>query len=57
MPLEEIHGGLATAKTKEDGSITAAFERLGKGKHTYSAQPHTYAETCIECVKWVAKYL
>ena len=43
--VDEIRAGLATAKTGEDGSIMAMFERLGKGKRTYSARPHTYAET------------
>lgn len=28
-----------------DGSITAAFERTGKGRITYSHRPHTNAET------------
>lgn len=29
----------------KDGSITAAFERKGKGKVTYSHHPHTRQET------------
>jgi len=29
----------------QDGSITAAFERTGKGKVTYSHRQHTKAET------------
>ena len=29
----------------KDGSITAAFERTGKGKIVYSHRPHTNAET------------
>ena len=45
VTVDEIRGGLTTAKVQEDGSITAAFERQGKGKRTYSARPHTYIET------------
>lgn len=38
---------LADAVLK-DGSITAAFERQGKEKITYSHRPHTKAETrCV----------
>ena len=29
----------------KDGSITAAFERIGKGKVTYSHRQHTYTES------------
>ena len=36
--------GLKDAELK-DGSITAVFERTGKGKITYSHRPHTHAET------------
>jgi hypothetical protein len=31
--------------TIKDGSITAAFERTGKGKITYSHRQHTRTET------------
>jgi hypothetical protein len=37
--------GLAAAKTLTDGTITATFERTGKGKVTYSTKPLTYSET------------
>jgi hypothetical protein len=40
--VDNIWKGLATVKTQNDGSITAAFERQGKGQHTYSTCPHTY---------------
>jgi hypothetical protein len=29
----------------KDGSVTAAFERIGKGKVTYSHRQHTYTES------------
>ncbi len=45
VTVNDIRGGLASAKVQEDGSITAAFERQGKGKRTYSARAHTYIET------------
>lgn len=32
-------------KKVKDGSITEAFERLGKGKVTYSHRQHTSAQT------------
>ena len=44
VSVDDIREGLASAKLK-DGSITASFERMGKGKPTYSARQHTYAET------------
>lgn len=34
-----------------DGSITAAFERKGKGKITYSHRQHTRAETRYEFIE------
>jgi hypothetical protein len=40
-----VREGLAAAKTLNDGTITAAFERKGKGKVTYLARQHTYKET------------
>ncbi|KAJ3487515.1 hypothetical protein NLJ89_g11705 [Agrocybe chaxingu] len=39
----------------KDGSITAAFERKGKGCVTYSHRQHTKAETKAEIVRWVAE--
>jgi hypothetical protein len=36
---------LDNATKRRDGSITAAFERKGKGKRTYSHRQHTKAET------------
>jgi hypothetical protein len=36
-------------------SITAAFERTGKGKVTYSHRQHTKAEARAEIVRWVAE--
>ena len=45
VTVNDIRGGLATAKVQEDGSIMAAFERQGKGKWTYSARTHNYIET------------
>jgi hypothetical protein len=41
----------------ETGSISAAFERKGKGKVTYSNRQHTRAETRVELVRWVSKSL
>lgn len=38
VSVDDICGGLASEKLK-DGSITASFEWLGKGKPTYSAHP------------------
>jgi hypothetical protein len=36
-------------------SITAAFERKGKGKVKYSHRQHTRAESRAEIVRWVAE--
>jgi hypothetical protein len=36
-------------------SITAAFERNGKGKVTYSHRQHTKTEARAEIVRWVAE--
>jgi hypothetical protein len=41
----------------ETGSISAAFERQGKGVVTYSNRQHTRAETRVELVRWVSKSL
>lgn len=35
--------------------ITAAFERKGKGKVTYSHRQHTKTESRAEIVRWVAE--
>ncbi|KAG1836176.1 hypothetical protein DFJ58DRAFT_669914, partial [Suillus subalutaceus] len=40
-----------------NGSITASFERKGKGKVTYSHRQHTRTETKAEIVRWVAESL
>jgi hypothetical protein len=45
--LEAARTVLAKSKMK-DGSITAAFERIGKGVLTYSHRQHTYPETRYE---------
>lgn len=36
-------------------SITAAFERNGKGTPTYACQQHTKTETRAEIVRWVSE--
>jgi len=38
-----------------DGSLTAVFERSGKGKITYSHVSHTREETRAEIIKWVSE--
>jgi hypothetical protein len=43
--ITSIRNGLAAAQKQRDGSITASFERLGKGKVTYMIRQHTYTET------------
>ena len=40
---------LTASKVLADGSITATFERTGKGKVTYPTKPLTYQET-----RWAA---
>ena len=42
--IQVVREGLKTAELKH-GSITAVFERTGKGKVTYSHRPHTNEET------------
>jgi hypothetical protein len=42
MTADDVREGMAKLV---DGSITAHFERKGKGKVTYSHRPHTKAET------------
>jgi hypothetical protein len=41
----------------QSGSITASFERKGKGTVTYSNRQHTAAEMRTELVRWVAESL
>ncbi len=43
--IASIHEGLVTAQKTRDGSITASFERIGKGKVAYMTHQHTYKET------------
>jgi hypothetical protein len=37
--------GIQAAKQETDGSITAVFERTGKGKVSYSHRQHTKTQT------------
>jgi hypothetical protein len=39
-----VRQGLAAAKKLKDGTITASFERQGKGKVAYSTRQPTYKE-------------
>ena len=41
----DIEGARVTLAGLKDGSLTAAFERTGKGKVSYSHRQHTKAET------------
>lgn len=43
--LKSTREGLDRAKKLRDGSITAIFQRNGKGKVTYSHRQHTKAQT------------
>jgi hypothetical protein len=43
--LEAARTVLAKSGLKRNGSVTEAFERIGKGKVTYSHRQHTYTET------------
>jgi hypothetical protein len=43
--LESAREGLARARKLKDGTITAAFERKGKGKVTFSHRQHDRAQT------------
>ncbi|KAG2741624.1 hypothetical protein P692DRAFT_201842237 [Suillus brevipes Sb2] len=47
---ESIVNGILT-----NGSITASFERKGKGKITYSHRQHTKTETKAEIVRWTGR--
>jgi hypothetical protein len=44
LSVDGVRNGLALAKL-HDGSITASFERKGKGAVTFSTRQHTYMET------------
>jgi hypothetical protein len=44
LSVEDVRKNLSSAKVV-DGSITASFERKGKGAVTFSTQQHTYMET------------
>ena len=44
LSINEVRKSLADARL-HDGSITASFERKGKGKVTFSTRQHTYTET------------
>lgn len=43
--LESARKGVLNAKKQKDGSITASFERMGKGKITYSHRQHDKPQT------------
>ncbi|GBE78938.1 hypothetical protein SCP_0201350 [Sparassis crispa] len=47
----------AVEKFARSGSITASFERKGKGKITYSVRQHTRTESRAEIVRWVSESL
>lgn len=63
LTAAENAGSLDEARTKVvkalnlSGSITAVFERTGKGKATYSNRQHTKVETRTELVRWVSESL
>ena len=44
LTISEVRNSLSNAKVK-DGTITALFERKGKGNVTFSMKQHTYLET------------
>ncbi|KAG1726769.1 hypothetical protein EDB19DRAFT_1622345, partial [Suillus lakei] len=52
----EVHQKIISSFLR-NGSITASFERNGKGKVTYSHRQHTHVETRAELVCWVSKNL
>lgn len=43
--MKDVKEARDSMKSMKDGSITAAFKRVGKGKITYSHRQHTKAET------------
>ena len=49
--LDGICAVLAKSRLKRNGSITQAFERIGKEKMTYSHRQHTYMEMRVEIVR------
>jgi len=53
--IDSTREGLVKAKKLRDGSITAAFERKGKGKVTFSHRQHDKTETRAEIVRWVSE--
>lgn len=55
--LESTREGLNRAKKEIDGSITAAFERTGKGKVTYSHRQHDKTQTRFVVTNKYTKYL
>ena len=44
LSINDVRKSLSQAKL-HDGSITASFERKGKGSVTFSTRQHTYMET------------
>lgn len=44
LSIDDVRKSLAQAKL-QDGTITASFERKGKGSVTFSTRQHTYMET------------
>lgn len=44
LSINEVRKSLGNAKL-QDGTITASFERKGKGNVTFSTKQHTYVET------------
>ncbi|KAF5324406.1 hypothetical protein D9619_011183 [Psilocybe cf. subviscida] len=46
---------IVNSSGSKDGSITASFKRIGKGKVTYSHKPHTKTETRAVIVRWVTE--
>lgn len=47
LSIDDVRKSLAQAKL-HDGSITASFERKGKGRVTFSTRQHTYTETRLD---------
>ena len=54
LSIEDVRKSLANAKLL-DGSITASFERKGKGSVTFSTRQHTYTETRL--VEFISLFL
>jgi hypothetical protein len=55
--LNSAREGLDKAKMLKDGSITAAFERKGKGKVTFSHRQHSKAQTRFVTINNYLPYL